>query len=461
MFNTQNTKNDNKEEVSTVNEDFIPEDIFGRARIAEQMCKYIVETPYKIISPVVLDGPWGSGKTVHVKRMREHFRKHYGGTTKCVYWNAAMNDFSSDPLPIFAAALHNSIPDEEQDKYSKKALTMCYGGALGAAFSIGRQILNAKTGINIKEVVEDTKAGANALTNETSIEKQFSNFLKTASKEKLRIDAARSLVQIVKGNAQNLIIIIDELDRCRPDFALKMIESIKHLFSEIDCKFVLVMNKTSIYSAITNLYGLSPDDAICYLSKYIKRNLQLPQITQHGVQQEHCSWRHFTDLLNKDPNSLRTEGILLEPFAKYVFEQKSLTLRDVEKIASSIDFIQSTLPVTSKTSRNDYFDCLIFFLAYLLTFEHDVATKIAAKTTTSDHVLKTINHNHNSIILDDTHTQDCLRFIKGVFDYYYADSISEKRIIQNRFSKGDIDFNVIICCSKVLHTWITYATFIQ
>lgn len=444
-----------------MNSSSLPDDLFERAHIAESMCRYIVETPHEIISPVILDGPWGCGKTIHVKRMRNYFRKNYGDSVKCIYWNAAMSDFSSDPLPMFAAALHDSIPPEEQDKYGKKALAMCYGGALGATLSIGRQMLDAKLGVRLDQVKEDAKAGANFFNIKTNIEKQFSDFLKTAVKEKERIDAARSLVQMVKGHAKNLIIVIDELDRCRPDFALKMIESIKHLFSEIDCKFILVMNKKSIYSAIMHLYGLERNESIDYLSKYIKRNFRLPQIIIQNGRHVSCTWHYFVTLLNKDGNSLQTEGILLESFAKYIFEEKNLNLRDIEKIVSSINFIQSTLPDTSKPSKNVFFDCLIFFLAYLLTFELDLATKIAEKNTTSNQVLAAINHNPNSIRLNDKHTNNCITFIKGVFDYYFANSSTTKNAIINRISKEDIDFDTIQCCSKALHTWISYATFLQ
>ena len=52
-----------------------------------------------------------------------------------------------------------------------------------------------------------------------------------------------------------MVFIIDELDRCRPDFAIRLIERIKHFFDISKIVFVLVIDKTQFSKVICHNYG--------------------------------------------------------------------------------------------------------------------------------------------------------------------------------------------------------------
>jgi len=73
-----------------------------------------------------------------------------------------------------------------------------------------------------------------------------------------------------------LVIIIDELDRCKPTFVVEMLEKIKHLFSVKNVVFVLVMNKNQLEESIRNIYGQNID-AHTYLQKFIHLEAKLPK----------------------------------------------------------------------------------------------------------------------------------------------------------------------------------------
>ncbi len=75
-----------------------------------------------------------------------------------------------------------------------------------------------------------------------------------------------------------VVIFIDELDRCRPSFAVQLLERIKHLFDVPNLIFVLLMNKNQLEKAIEGVYG-SGTDAKGYLSKFINLFLHLPEIS--------------------------------------------------------------------------------------------------------------------------------------------------------------------------------------
>jgi predicted KAP-like P-loop ATPase len=78
------------------------------------------------------------------------------------------------------------------------------------------------------------------------------------------------------SSEKKVIFIIDELDRCKPKFALDLIESIKHLFSVPNITFVLVMNRDQLEEAVRSEYG-SGVDAARYLQKFVSIWSSLPK----------------------------------------------------------------------------------------------------------------------------------------------------------------------------------------
>ena len=129
MSNKQNTKNDNKEEVLTnTNKDSLPPDIFERGRIAEQMCQLIVDMNAEAISPLALDGKWGSGKSVHAERMKKCFEDKHADKIKCIYWNASAEDYSENPLLSFIAFLYQHIEKGEKKNFGANSIKVLSNG---------------------------------------------------------------------------------------------------------------------------------------------------------------------------------------------------------------------------------------------------------------------------------------------------------------------------------------------
>lgn len=81
------------------------------------------------------------------------------------------------------------------------------------------------------------------------------------------------------------MLFVDELDRCRPDFAVNMLEIIKHTFNVKGVQFVLVTNTQQLRSSINHCYGETVD-AQRYLDKFLKYSFSLPQVQGLNTYQE-------------------------------------------------------------------------------------------------------------------------------------------------------------------------------
>ena len=77
------------------------------------------------------------------------------------------------------------------------------------------------------------------------------------------------------GEDRSLIVVIDELDRCRPSYATELLEIAKHLFAVDHMVFVLAVNRTELTHSIRALYG-GGFDAEGYLRRFFDLDFRLP-----------------------------------------------------------------------------------------------------------------------------------------------------------------------------------------
>ena len=88
--------------------------------------------------------------------------------------------------------------------------------------------------------------------------------------------------QVIEGQTQKLVIFIDELDRCKPSYALEMLERIKHYFDDNRIIFIVSVNKEQLTHTISNYYG-NGFDSTGYLNKFFDVNAYLPEVERRQL----------------------------------------------------------------------------------------------------------------------------------------------------------------------------------
>lgn len=83
--------------------------------------------------------------------------------------------------------------------------------------------------------------------------------------------------EIIEEQTQKLVIFIDELDRCKPSYALEMLERIKHYFDDDRIIFIVSVNKEQLIHTILNYYG-NGFDSTGYLNKFFDLEAHLPEL---------------------------------------------------------------------------------------------------------------------------------------------------------------------------------------
>lgn len=247
-----------------------------------------------------VDADWGQGKSYFMTRFTEHLR---ASGYPAVYIDAWTDDHSTDPFTSVMA----EIADYVQGQISKKGKGAAVKGALkGAVSNFGKYSAIIAKGVvktqirkvagealaeiqedysvkdgDVFDTLTDEVASATLLASDKLIDKfartKIDDFQKAKSSQG---DFKKSLGELVKalekekGLNSPMFILIDELDRCRPTYALEVLERIKHLFDVPNVVFVLSTHTSQLSSSVKAIYG-ETFDGEKYLQRFFSRTYRL------------------------------------------------------------------------------------------------------------------------------------------------------------------------------------------
>ncbi|MCS4039280.1 KAP family P-loop NTPase fold protein [Salinibacter ruber] len=265
-----------------------------------------------------INGRWGAGKTTFIK-MWNHMLENED-TAKSLRFNAWENDFASDPALVFINEMTEAIEDDNE-------LSADGGIETDQLRVIGKEVipllLELSIGARTATLAEKGIDAADSL---------FQNFEEAKSqihqfKEELKGVAE----QIQKETSAPLVVFVDELDRCRPDFAVELLERIKHLFDVPGIVFVLAVDAEQLANSVRSLYGREMD-AEGHLRRFIDLSYRLPRPSD-GEYVQYLYSRHDTDEL------LRGSDVILAMLAvaKQCADHYDLSLRAKEQLMLRLD----------------------------------------------------------------------------------------------------------------------------
>ncbi len=235
---------------------------------------------------ISLDAKWGAGKTFYIRQVEqtlnyltkiakglnieesveETFSKSPLGKMELdhtylpIYYNAWLYDNHVDPLMSLMLLI-----TKEYKKYCGSKLKVgSFTDSVAELLDIASMSMGGiQIGGNFRNI-KDTIQGKDILS-----------VVKT--EDEIRDKVKEVFNSIIVENVEKLVIFIDELDRCRPNFAIEMLERIKHYFDDDRIIFVASVNREQLIRSISKYYGTN-FDSTGYLDKFFDRNVYLPEI---------------------------------------------------------------------------------------------------------------------------------------------------------------------------------------
>lgn len=315
---------------------------------------------------LALDSPWGTGKTTVVRMLRASLKSEGFAS---VYFNAWKEDYVSDPLiPMVAAIDELKVADPEAGKQfgERMATVKRVASKVAKRGFVAAVKLATMNAVDLEEVTEDVLSSAAGDVADDLIE-SFKQ--EKASLERFR-EALEDAIKAVQseGSSKPLVFFIDELDRCRPTFAIELLERVKHLFDVKNLVCVLSIDKQQLEAITAAVYG-ERIDAPEYLRRFIDLEYGLPRLEANDftrAQMHRFGFMAFFEGRKKYPGLAHESDHFVEMFTilSRLFE---LSLRARERCLTRLAV------VLHQTGEDHYLDpVVVAFLLVLRAKRNDI-----------------------------------------------------------------------------------------
>ncbi|NDV20012.1 hypothetical protein GO013_11320 [Pseudodesulfovibrio sp. JC047] len=355
-------------------------DIFKRKPFGESLMRLVQRSDEAIV--LGLEGPWGAGKTTFVQQWRGLLSREENGSIDSIYFDSFSQDYQDDPMAALADELYEFIDSKAkgEDKgvwvEQKPSFKESVGGLLTSGVGSFGKVCGAIVGAGVSAVsggggpeVEMIVAGAGAAGEEAGLlaENYFESRKLCRKGLKEFKDSLKAIGAGLREQKKSLVFIIDELDRCRPDFALDILEKVKHVFSVPGIVFVLVYNGKQLEQHIRARYG--DVDAAIYLNKFININVLMPKAADVRQLYNDDTNRYVEYLVREMGIPFRAEGLI----AAYAI-RKGMSFREIGKIMTLISTAKLSLP-----NNMAEWDVVIFGVSLVFLCDQDLFKKLRDK----------------------------------------------------------------------------------
>ena len=257
-------------------------DVWDRKELANKLTAYIESL--KMGATIAINAEWGAGKTWFVKHWEADLKSK---EFKVIYLDAFANDYLDDPFLLISMAILNQLEGEDPDTVSsiKKNLITAYRAVLPHTPKLLFSLFATLSGAgflakSVNEAYESIKEGSGDLGEkvaeklDAALEEHLTNQVQEYDKEEKSLEYFKNELKKAANTLEKpIVFMIDELDRCKPEFSIRLIERIKHFFDVPNVVFILTINKDQLEESINSYYGFTNKNA--YLDKFIDFSVRL------------------------------------------------------------------------------------------------------------------------------------------------------------------------------------------
>lgn len=267
---------------------------------------------------ISVDGNWGCGKTVFVKQIElinqlylrdetnlvndmdldEKIIKEFNENHIVYYYNAWENDNHIDPLKSIIYKIINDYPTEQAQTFDG----------------------NIQIPLNFKEFFKSISQNLIDFDKVESFKDLVANIY-TVEEQK---EALNNLLNSILPENKKIVMIIDELDRCNPRFAVNIIETIKHFFNNNNLIFIVVSNNEQLAHTVSKFYG-EKFDGYGYLNKIYDLIINLENVDAS---------KYIREIL-----SIYMDGSYNNQVLNALCEYYNLSMREINRYIYTMDLL--------------------------------------------------------------------------------------------------------------------------
>ncbi|WP_051884851.1 KAP family P-loop NTPase fold protein [Chryseobacterium luteum] len=401
--------------------------VLSREKYAEILSNFIDKYNNNLV--LAINNPWGTGKTTFIKMWQKSMQlKGY----KTAFFNAWENDFNNDSLTAIIGEL--SLLKSEQKIELKKVVKIASKLSSELIPLLIKGFAEQKFGKDFIEYVDAAVKGGGKVL-EQYVE-DYTEKKQSLIEFKIELEKAISLVSPDKP----VIFFIDELDRCRPNYSVEILEKIKHFFNVKNIIFVLAIDRVQLCHSICGVYNSEKINSDEYLKRFIDIEYTIPE-PKSDLYISYLSQKF--DINNFFVSNRSEELSDFQRFSKVIFGKSSL--RTIEKMMGVL-----AISLISNQSRFIHFP-LLLILIYL---------KIERKDYYYNFYDKNYTFNQVPDILDDLYKifpKPLFSAIEAQFVIAYANYQGSDVLDKMVIDMGNVKYTSKNYSSDVINTLQSYS----
>lgn len=294
-----------------------------------------------------INGEWGCGKTFVLDKIQERLENDESKKFLVIPYNCWQYDYYEEPLVAIVSTLLDFLKKTKKVSPKKKEKIVTAVKQLGkVALHAGAHYVKYKTGLKLEKIVDATKGIMDSFDAAANIdEKAYDiNFELKDTLEKLK----KAVCDLLKD--KTIVFCVDELDRCLPEYAIKVLERLHHVSEGIDNMVtILAVDKERLKHTVGSIFG--NDNAEGYLKKFIQFEMHLDK----GNPDQQRFFDKFCNFYRRFDASLWTlDGNKTAKFIEELF-------RDVD-IRSQEEIIAEATIFNDLCFKNEKPDCTVMYM---------------------------------------------------------------------------------------------------
>ncbi len=197
-----------------------------------------------------IDGEWGSGKTWILKELEKQLLQAKDKKYLIFHYNAWETDFYKEPLVALLSVMIETLKTYKKSIKEKGSLGKVITSSVGTLTKVASSFVEKKYNINPNDIIDSMKDSGKEILNVKLTKSDFNNMLPLEN-------ALKQIKTVIEKLAKKyvILVIVDELDRCLPEYSIQVLERLHHICNEKPVIQILAIDKKNLADSIAKVFG--------------------------------------------------------------------------------------------------------------------------------------------------------------------------------------------------------------
>lgn len=323
-----------------------------------QQVKTVIEllSTNKKNSCFAISGAWGIGKSYVLEKLEKQLLFEQNEETALdkyfvFHFNCWEYDYYEEPLIAIVSAMLDDINTKEYlfTETAREHILSAAKFVLSKLYEGGSKWLESKIGVNLKDITDELSEIHSDATTKIEDANKYDKYLDF----KQALSTLREELKEI-ASERTVIFVVDELDRCIPEYQIKVLERLHHIFNDIEnMQVILAVDKAQLERTIQKMFGDNVDTQK-YLAKFINFEIELDEGTYNRRFEEMFDFYFNQFDGNDDPDIIE--------FKSNIFA--GIATREKIEIVEKCHLLHNILNVSNE-KKSALFMCVELFLVII------------------------------------------------------------------------------------------------